>query len=132
MSDHHGHDEGGHAVPHKVLMVTCLALLVLTAVTVWASQLDFDTLQLPGINVFIALAIAALKVFIVGLIFMHLRWDRTFVALVFVSSIFFVALFIGFAVTDTKEYQPDIIQDWSTDIPKALNELDHTVDGGGH
>lgn len=132
MSDHHdGHDSGGHAVPHKVLILTCLALLFLTAVTVWASNLDFNTLQMPGINVFVALGIAAVKVIIVALIFMHLRWDRSFTALLFVSSICFVALFISFAVTDTREYQPAVIQHDSTQVQQKIDQLDHSLDGHG-
>ncbi|MDG2199624.1 MAG: cytochrome C oxidase subunit IV family protein [Phycisphaerales bacterium] len=134
MSDHHdGHDSGGHAVPHKMLIITCVALLLLTVVTVWASSLDFDTLQMPGINVFLAMAIATVKVLIVALIFMHLRWDRSFTGLLFVSSIFFVALFISFAITDTKEYQPEVIQTDSEEVQQKVNELDHSLDGsGGH
>ena len=134
MSDHHdGHDSGGHAVPVKVLVITCTALLVLTAVTVWVASLDFDTLQLPGINVFIALLVATIKVIIVGVIFMHLRWDRSFTSLVFVSSFFFVALFISIAITDTKEYQPDVIQTDSDEIQQHLEKLDHSLDGyAGH
>ncbi len=134
MSDHHdGHDSGGHAVPLKMLVITCAVLLFLTAVTVWVASLDFDKLQLPGINVFIALLVASIKVLIVGLIFMHLRWDRSFTSLVFVSSIFFVVLFISIAITDTKEYQPDVIQTDSEQIQQQLQLLDHSLDGyGGH
>ena len=134
MSDHHdGHDSGGHAVPHKMLIITCVALLFLTAVTVWASNLDFDTLQMPGINVFLAMVIASIKVLIVALIFMHLRWDRSFTGLLFVSSLFFVALFIGFAITDTKEYQPEVIQTDSEAVQMKVDALDHSLDGsGGH
>ena len=134
MSDHHdAHDGGGHAVPVKILLVTCASLLVLTAVTVYVASLDFDTLQMPGINVFIALLVASIKVVIVGLIFMHLRWDRSFTSLLFVSSIFFVALFISFAIMDTKEYQPQIIQADSSEIQNKVNQLNHSLDGyGGH
>jgi len=134
MSDHHdGHDSGGHAVPHKMLIITCVALLFLTAVTVWASNLDFDTLQMPGLNVFIAMAIASFKVLIVALIFMHLRWDRSFTGLLFVSSLFFVALFISFTITDTKEYQPQVFQGDSPEVQQKLDALDHSLDGsGGH
>lgn len=134
MSDHHdGHDSGGHAVPIKILAITCAALLFLTAVTVWVASLDFDILQLPGINVFIALLVASIKVLIVALIFMHLRWDRSFTGLVFVSSIFFVVLFIGIAITDTKEYQPAVIQTDSVEIQQQIDKLDHSLDGyAGH
>jgi hypothetical protein len=34
---------------------------------------------------------------------MHLRWDSPFNGLAFVSALFFVALFIGITVLDTKE-----------------------------
>tara|TARA_Y100001933_G_scaffold202063_1_gene203776 strand:- start:435 stop:869 length:435 start_codon:yes stop_codon:yes gene_type:complete len=133
MSDHDGHDSGGHAVPIKILVITCLSLLFLTAVTVWVASLDFDKLQLPGINIFIALLVASFKVLIVGLIFMHLRWDRSFTGLVFVSSIFFVVLFLSIAITDTKEYQPLVIQSDSEKIQQQLDQLDHSLDGyAGH
>ena len=111
MSDHpDGHDTGGHAVPHKMLIATCLALLGLTALTVWSAKLDFNELQLPEMNIIIAIGIATVKVTIVGLIFMHLRWDRSFTAFIFVGSILLVGLFISFAMMDTKEYQPEVIQ----------------------
>ena len=124
MSDHHeGHDTGGHAVPHKMLIATCIALLGLTAVTVWASKLDFNELQLPELNIIIAIGIAVIKVTIVGLIFMHLRWDRSVTAFIFVSSIILVGLFISFAMMDTKEYQPEIIQTNSVQVQQKLDAL---------
>lgn len=124
MSDHHdGHDTGGHAVPHKMLIATCIALLGLTALTVWSSQLDFNELQLPELNILIAIGIATIKVTIVGLIFMHLRWDRSFTAFIFVGSMLLVGLFISFAMMDTKEYQPEVIQTNSVQIQQKLDAL---------
>ena len=124
MSDHHdGHDTGGHAVPHKMLIATCLGLLALTAITVWSSKIDFNELQMPEMNIIIAIGIATLKVTLVGLIFMHLRWDRSFTAFIFVSSILLVGLFISFAMMDTKEYQPEIIQTNSVEIQQKLDAL---------
>ena len=124
MSDHHdGHDTGGHAVPHKMLIATCLALLGLTALTVWSAKLDFNELQLPELNIIIAIGIASVKVTIVGLIFMHLRWDRSFTAFIFVGSILLVGLFISFAMMDTKEYQPEVIQTNSEQIQQKLDAL---------
>ena len=124
MSAHHdGHDTGGHAVPHKMLIATCIALLALTALTVWSSKLDFNELQLPELNIIIAIGIATVKVTIVGLIFMHLRWDRSFTAFIFVGSILLVGLFISFAMMDTKEYQPEVIQTNSAQIQQKLDAL---------
>ena len=124
MSDHHdGHDTGGHAVPHKMLIATCIALLLLTAITVWSSKIDFNELQMPEMNIIIAIGIATFKVSLVGLIFMHLRWDRSFTAFIFVSSILLVGLFISFAMMDSKEYQPEVIQTNSVEIQQKLDAL---------
>lgn len=124
MSDHHdGHDTGGHAVPHKMLIATCLGLLALTAITVWSSKIDFNELQMPEMNIIIAIGIATFKVSLVGLIFMHLRWDRNFTAFIFVSSVLLVGLFISFAMMDTKEYQPEVIQTNSPQIQQKLDAL---------
>ena len=124
MSDHHdGHDTGGHAVPHKMLIATCIALLLLTAITVWSSKIDFNELQMPEMNIIIAIGIATFKVSLVGLIFMHLRWDRSFTAFIFVASILLVGLFISFAMMDTKEYQPEVIQTNSPEIQQILDAL---------
>ena len=124
MSDHHdGHDTGGHAVPHKMLIATCLGLLALTAITVWSAKIDFNELQMPEMNIIIAIGIATFKVSLVGLIFMHLRWDRNFTAFIFVSSVLLVGLFISFAMMDTKEYQPEVIQTNSPQIQQKLDAL---------
>ncbi len=124
MSDHHdGHDTGGHAVPHKMLIATCLGLLALTAITVWSAKIDFNELQMPEMNIIIAIGIATFKVSLVGLIFMHLRWDRNFTAFIFVSSVLLVGLFISFAMMDTKEYQPEVIQTNSPEIQQKLDAL---------
>lgn len=124
MSEHHdGHDSGGHAVSHKMLVITCIALLFLTGVTVWASKLDFNELQFPELNIIIAIGIAVVKVSIVGLIFMHLRWDRQFTAFVFVASFVLVGLFISFAMMDTKEYQPEIVQTNSEQVQQMIDAL---------
>lgn len=49
------------------------ALLVLTALTVFASRQDFG----GSTNVVVALAIAAMKAMLVAAIFMHLKWERS-------------------------------------------------------
>jgi cytochrome c oxidase subunit 4 len=73
-----------------------VALLVLTALTYVASRV-----HLPGgWAVAVALAIATVKGALVVLFFMHL-WDQEGAnRLVFVTSLVFVALLIGFTVMD--------------------------------
>lgn len=104
------HHEDFHVVPPKVLISTGAALLVLTVVTVGAATVDFTEWDLKELNIWIALAIAVTKASLVCLFFMHLRYDRPFNAFVLVTSLAFVALFIGFSMTDTFEYRPEIEQ----------------------
>lgn len=105
----HGHGNGhghvGHIVPTSLLAAVLLALLFLTFVTVAARWIDLG----PVYNVWVAMIIATIKAALVGLYFMHLRWDRPFNAIVLVSSLGFVALFIIFSMMDTGQYQGDIL-----------------------
>jgi len=114
--EHHG---VGHIVPISILAVTGGGLLVLTVITVWAASFDFG----PA-NVWIALGIAAVKGSLVVLFFMHLRWDRPFNGVIFVTSLAFVALFISFAMTDTFEYAPDMDAGDAPLVRQKLAELE--------
>jgi cytochrome c oxidase subunit 4 len=125
-AEHNNHDDQiGHIVPIKLLALICAVLLFLTAVTVWVSRFDFADINISELNILIALLVATIKATLVGLYFMHLRWDRPFVGFVFVGSILFVVLFIGLALTDTTEYQPDIIPGDTPAVTQALEELKH-------
>ncbi len=116
----HQPDHGvGHIVPIWILAATGGTLLVLTVVTVWAAVIDFG----PA-NVWIALGIAGVKASMVVLLFMHLLWDRPFNGVVFVASIAFLAVFIGFTMTDTFEYRPDIATGNSLQVQQKLDALE--------
>jgi cytochrome c oxidase subunit 4 len=119
--DHHG--EGGHIVPVKFLVFICAILLVLTAVTVWVSKVDFQEIRINELNIWIAMGVACVKATIVGLFFMHLKWDRSFNALLFVGSIFFVGIFMAMTIIDTSEYQDAIIPGDSEPVQLKLKEL---------
>lgn len=132
MSSHETeHGAVGHIVPIKLLVVTCLALLVLTAVTVWVAKLDFEELQMGEMNILVAMGVAVVKCTIVALIFMHLRWERSFVGFVFIGSILFVGLFIGMALIDTREYQPTMIPGNSPQVQLKLDALKAAASSGG-
>lgn len=105
------HPQVGHVVPVRLLAAVLGALLLLTVVTVGATYVDLGRL-----NLWVALAIATVKASIVALFFMHLRWDRPFNAVIFISSITLVALFVGFALMDTGQYQPDLIPGYAPAI----------------
>lgn len=93
----------GHVVPLSYLVWTSIALIFLTVVTVAVRYVDAGEF-----NMVIALGIAAIKATLVGLFFMHLKWDKPFNQLVFVGCISFVLLLIGLTVLDTGQYNPTL------------------------
>jgi len=98
------HRDGiGHVVPLPVLLGVFLTLIALTIATVTIAGLG-----LSRFDFVIAMAIATVKAGLVSLYFMHLRYDRPFHAVVLVSALGFVALFISIALLDTREYRGDI------------------------
>lgn len=109
----HGHDtheEHGHHVVSLGLLAGILAILLfLTFVTVAVTWID-----LGGLNVWLAIGVAAIKAILVGLYFMHLRWDAPFNSIALIASFVFLALFIGLVLTDSIQYQPNY------DVPEAV------------
>ncbi|HJN70961.1 MAG TPA: cytochrome C oxidase subunit IV family protein [Phycisphaerales bacterium] len=113
----------GHVVSIKFLTAICCILLFLTGVTVWVSRYDFTEINIAEMGIITALLVATVKATFVGLYFMHLRWDRPFIGFVFVGSILFVVLFIAIALTDTMEYQPQIIKGDTPEVVEAMNKI---------
>lgn len=118
-------DQIGHIVPVKFLVLICALLLFLTAVTVWVSRYDFTEINIAEMGIIMALFVATVKATIVGLYFMHLRWDRPFIGFIFVASILFVVLFICIALTDSMAYQPTIIKGDTPKVTEAMDKLRH-------
>jgi cytochrome c oxidase subunit IV len=114
--DNEPHDDHGHGIAHvasiKVLLGTWVALMILTVVTVAATKVDFG----PAMNLAIAMAIAVIKATLVVLFFMHLFYDKLFHSVVLVAGILAGALFVGFALMDSAQYQDDIV--WSVSAPR--------------
>jgi cytochrome c oxidase subunit IV len=98
-----GPADTAHAVPLRILLTVFIALLALTYVTVAARSID-----LGGLNIWIALGIATLKGTLVILYFMHLRYDSPFYSIVLVTALVFMFLFLGVTMLDTVQYQPTI------------------------
>jgi cytochrome c oxidase subunit IV len=103
----------GHVVPFPVLAAVWGALLVLTVVTVAVAGLDLGGLNLP-----IALAIAVVKASLVLLYFMHMRYDRPMNAIVFVAALLFLMLFVSITLLDTRAYAPDLIPDYAPELTR--------------
>ena len=97
-----------HVSSVKLLLVVWVALMVGTWLTVSASTVDLGFL-----NIWVGLAIATAKAVLVGLYYMHLRWDKPFNSFFFLGAFLFLFLFIGFAMMDSAHYQPDLIPGYS-------------------
>lgn len=111
-ADHHDDHGLAHTAAIKTLLATGGALLLLTLVTVVSSKIDFGG---AAINLAIAMVIAVTKATLVILFFMHLRYDRLFHSVVFVSAILAAALFVGFTLLDSGQYQETNI--WNPAAP---------------
>jgi cytochrome c oxidase subunit 4 len=94
MSTHTEHAENPKSEALKYV-ATLVGLLILTAITVGASYIDFGS----G-NVVIALSIATVKAIIVGLIFMHLLHDKPVNAVIAVAGFVFLGIFLMFDFID--------------------------------
>ncbi|MBA3012126.1 MAG: cytochrome C oxidase subunit IV family protein [Proteobacteria bacterium] len=84
-----------HIFSYKTLFYVLLALLALTGVTVGASYV-----HLGKFNVWVALGIASLKATLVLMVFMHLKFEGRALILSFLSTVFFLAIMIGFTFWD--------------------------------
>jgi cytochrome c oxidase subunit 4 len=89
----HDHADDGavhvHVASSRFYVGIFAALIVLTVLTVKVSYYDFGQA-----NIVIAILIATLKASLVALFFMHLRHDKAFNSIAFLSAFFFLAIFI--------------------------------------
>ena len=106
MSDH-THDSGeehiGHVLPLSLLVKVFGGLVLLTALTVYTGTMNLHGFDLP-----VAMVIATCKASLVCLFFMHLKYDKPFIGMIFLLSVLFVGLFLAFVTHDSGQYQGDI------------------------
>jgi cytochrome c oxidase subunit IV len=110
----HGDAHHHHGPSLLLLTVIFAVLMFLTFVTVAVTEFDFGY----TINLIVALAIAFLKAALVGIYFMHLRWDPPIFGFVLVLSLLFVTIFIGATLLDTSEYLPYLEQRAATEASR--------------
>jgi cytochrome c oxidase subunit 4 len=101
VNEHHG---TAHVMPVKILVGVFLALIALTVLTVAATWVPTGSFE-----IWISLGIATIKASLVAAYFMHLRYDNPVNALIFIFGLFFVALFLGFVLMDSHQYQTDLM-----------------------
>ena len=85
-----------HIVSVRIYFLILLALLVGTALTVIAGLTDFPW----HLNVIIALTIACIKATLVVLYFMHMRYSKRLVWIIFVSALFWMGLLFALTLSD--------------------------------
>jgi cytochrome c oxidase subunit 4 len=84
-----------HVVPVRTYVAVFAGLLGLTALTTWVSFLDLGPLNTP-----IALAIAALKVALVILFFMHVRHSSRLVRVMSIAGFYWLLILFAFLMSD--------------------------------
>jgi cytochrome c oxidase subunit IV len=85
-----------HIVSVRTYFVVFGILMAGTVLTVFAAKLDF-----PGpLNAVVALTIAVIKATFVVLFFMHMRYSRRLVWLVFASALFWLAILFALTFSD--------------------------------
>ena len=86
---------GHHIASLQTYIAVFGSLLFFTALTYAVSFADLGSFALM-----IAMMVAGVKAFLVATFFMHLKYDEKFNVLVFLSSVFFIAVFFGFCLMD--------------------------------
>ena len=84
-----------HIVPRKIYFGVFAALLVGTAITVIAAQIDFGPM-----NAVIAMTIAVTKMMLVLLFFMHVRYSSRLIWVIVASMFFWLLILLLLTLTD--------------------------------
>ncbi|HTS12458.1 MAG TPA: cytochrome C oxidase subunit IV family protein [Candidatus Limnocylindrales bacterium] len=98
-----------HIVPVKIYVFVFIALLILTGLTTGVAYID-----LGPFNTVVALAIAAVKMMLVVLFFMHVKYSSGMTRLVVLAGLFWLAILLSFTLADelTRGWTP-VPMPWS-------------------
>jgi cytochrome c oxidase subunit IV len=88
-----------HIVSPKVYFTIFGILMVCTALTVFAAEVDLNA-YFSGLNVIVALTIAVLKASLVVLFFMHAKYSPQRTQLVIIASVFWLAIMLFMTMSD--------------------------------
>jgi cytochrome c oxidase subunit 4 len=107
--------ESPHIVPVRTYLLVFGALLGLAVLTTAVAFVD-----LGPFNTIIAMAIAFVKMLLVLLIFMHLRYSSNLVRVVIIAGFFWLALLIGLTMNDyrSRQWIPDPAP-WTNSAPST-------------
>ena len=86
-------EEKHHVVPYRVYVVVLLALMALTF-----SSIGITSIEMGEFTVAAALVFACIKTYLVLIYFMHLKYDKKYIAAMVASVfiLFFVVIVITF------------------------------------
>jgi cytochrome c oxidase subunit 4 len=84
-----------HIVPRKTYFSVFGALLVFTALTVFAANINFGRM-----NDVIAITIAVTKMMLVLLFFMHVRYSSRLIWVIVASMFFWLLILLSLTLTD--------------------------------
>jgi cytochrome c oxidase subunit 4 len=110
-TDAHGAHDFAHPMPVWMLLAVFFALIFLTIVTVAQSAVLEslrDVVDLGNLEIWLSLGIATIKATLVMVFFMHMKNEKPFNVIIFLSSFFFMSLFLGFTLMDAHNYKDRI------------------------
>ena len=84
-----------HVVPYSVYFGVFIALLFGTGLTTWVAYIDLGPLNTP-----IALLIAFIKMTLVILFFMHVKYQTGLTRIAIITAFFWLAIMITLTLTD--------------------------------
>jgi cytochrome c oxidase subunit 4 len=88
-----------HIVSPKLYLLIFTALMVLTGTTVYAATVDLNQYY-GGLNVIVALVIAACKALLVVLFFMHAYYSPRRTQLIIFAGVFWLAVMLSLTLGD--------------------------------
>jgi cytochrome c oxidase subunit IV len=117
-----------HIVPVKTYLGIFVALLVLTGLTTGAAFIDFGDLHtgipllhIIPLNTIVALAIAVVKMLLVILFFMHVKYSSGLTKVVVMAGFLFLGILVSLTLADelTRHWSPEPGA-WNTIVPTIL------------
>lgn len=94
----HGTEEHGHIIPYRIYVQVLVTLLILTVVTVVVAK--FEAFNFGNWNIVIALLIASVKAGIVGMFFMHLKYENPLIWIYVTFPIVLLIIMLGGILSD--------------------------------
>lgn len=111
-----------HILPFRTYMLVTAGLLILTAITVGISYMDFGVF-----NLLVAMAVAVGKAALVALFFMHLKYDNKIYLMVFMVALLTLGVLIFLTLADTMTRGDIDIEETGPINPRAAMYLKDTT-----